>query len=116
MAIISLEGAEFFAYHGFYEEERKIGNKYSIDISVSAEVASAAAEDRLEQTVNYEGLYAIVRQEMQVPSHLLEHIAYRIIEQTYATYPHIEWVEVKVSKYNPPIGGVCHRAVITIRK
>lgn len=116
MAIISLEGAEFFAYHGFYEEERKIGNKYSVDIRVSADVSTAAADDRLEKTVNYEELYAILRQEMQMPSQLLEHIAHRIIEQTYTKYPHIEWVEVSVSKYNPPIGGICQRAIITIRK
>jgi dihydroneopterin aldolase len=66
--------------------------------------------------VNYEDLYAIIRQEMQIPSHLLEHIAHRIIEETYNKYPHIQWVEISVSKYNPPIGGICHRAVITIRK
>ncbi|QHT70087.1 dihydroneopterin aldolase [Rhodocytophaga rosea] len=116
MAIISLEGAEFFAYHGFYEEERKIGNKYRIDLSVSADVSMAAADDDLNQTVNYGDLYAIISQEMQTPSQLLEHIAHRIIEETYKKYPHIEWAEVSVSKYNPPIGGICHRAVITIRK
>jgi dihydroneopterin aldolase len=116
MAIISLEGAEFFAYHGFYEEERKIGNKYRIDLSVSADVSMAAADDDLKETVNYEDLYAIIQKEMQTPSHLLEHIAHRIIEETYKKYRHIEWVEVSVSKYNPPIGGVCHRAIITIRK
>jgi 7,8-dihydroneopterin aldolase/epimerase/oxygenase len=116
MAVISLEGAEFFAYHGFYEEERKIGNKYRVDLSVSADVSLAATDDNLKETVNYEILYAIIRQEMQIPSQLLEHIAHRIIEEIYKKYPHIEWVEVSVSKYNPPIGGICHRAIITIRK
>jgi dihydroneopterin aldolase len=116
MAIIALEGAEFFAYHGFYAEERKIGNKYRIDISVSTDVSLASADDNLKETVNYEDLYAIISQQIQIPSQLLEHIAHRIIEETYKKYPHIEWVEVSVSKFNPPIGGVCHRAIITIRK
>ena len=116
MAVISLEGAEFFAYHGFYEEERKIGNRYGVDIFVSADVSAAATTDILSRTVNYEDLYAILRQEMQTPSHLLEHIAHRIIEQTYSKYPHIDWVEVSISKFNPPLGGICHRSRITIRK
>jgi len=116
MAVISLEGAEFFAYHGFYEEERKIGNRYGVDIHVSADISAAATTDKLSKTVNYEDLYAILRQEMQTPSHLLEHIAHRIIEKTYSKYPHIDWVEVSISKFNPPLGGICHRSKITIRK
>lgn len=116
MAIISLEGAEFYAYHGFYEEERKIGNKYSIDISVAVEASLAAAHDQLQSTVNYEDLYTIIREEMQIPSQLLENIAHRIIERTYTRYPHIEWTEVSVSKFNPPVGGICYRSKITIRR
>lgn len=116
MAIISLEGAEFFAYHGFYEEERKIGNKYSVDISVSADATAGASSDHLQGTVNYEDLYAIIREEMLISSLLLENIAHRIIERTYAKYPHAEWVEVSVSKFNPPVGGICYRSRITLRK
>ena len=33
MGKISLEGLEFFAYHGFYEEERKIGQNSAIVFS-----------------------------------------------------------------------------------
>lgn len=34
LGTISLEGLEFFAYHGFYDEEQKVGNKYSLDITI----------------------------------------------------------------------------------
>ena len=116
MGLIALEGIEFFAYHGFYKEERKIGNKYSIDIIVEANIDKAAVEDNLQVTVNYENLYKIARQAMEEQTKLLEHIAQRIIELTYVQYPLIDSVTVSVSKFNPPIGGVCQRARVTLKK
>jgi 7,8-dihydroneopterin aldolase/epimerase/oxygenase len=116
MGTVSLEGIEFFAYHGFYEEERKLGNKYSVDITVSLDITEAASTDDLQGTVNYEELYDIIRHEMLTPSRLLENIAYRIIDRTYEAYPDVEWVEVSISKFNPPLGGICHRSKITLRK
>ncbi|MGA0559222.1 dihydroneopterin aldolase [Larkinella sp. VNQ87] len=115
MGTISLEGLEFFAYHGFYDEEQKIGNKYSVDITVTADLSEPARLDRLSTTVNYGELYTITHEAMQRPARLLEHIAHNIIEEIRKRYPQVETVEVSVSKFNPPIGGVCHRAKITLR-
>ena len=116
MGKITLEGIEFFAYHGFYQEERKTGNRYSVDISVEADLLQAAEEDSLKETINYERLYQMVSQEMQQPSKLLEHIGYRLIEQAFLDFPEIVSVEVSVSKFNPPVGGVCRRAVVTLKR
>ncbi len=52
---------------------------------------------------------------MSKPSRLLEHIAYNIIEGLRATYPNVESIEVSVSKFNPPVGGVCARSRITMK-
>ena len=116
MGKITLEGIEFFAYHGFYQEERKTGNRYSVDITVDANLSQAAEEDNLKETINYEKLYQMVSEEMQQPSKLLEHIGHRLIEQAFHDFPEISAVEVSVSKFNPPVGGVCRRAVVTLRR
>lgn len=116
MGRITLEGIEFFAYHGFYQEERKTGNRYSVDITVEANLSQAAEEDDLKETIDYEKLYQLVSDEMQKPSQLLEHIGHRLIEQTFSKFPEISLVEVSVSKFNPPVGGVCKRAVVTLRR
>jgi dihydroneopterin aldolase len=115
MGTITLEGLEFFSYHGYYDEEQKIGNKYSVDIVVTANFDEAAQRDRLSATVNYEHLYQITKDVMQQPARLLEHVAYGIIRGIRQQYPNLEGVEVSVSKFNPPIGGVCHRARITLK-
>ncbi len=116
MGTIALEGLEFFSYHGFYDEEQKIGNKYAVDIIVTADFSEAARRDRLSATVNYEALYTITAGVMLRPARLLEHIAHSIIVEVREQYPDVETVEVSVSKFNPPIGGVCHRAKITLKE
>ncbi|GAB2788237.1 dihydroneopterin aldolase [Rhabdobacter roseus] len=114
MGTITLEGLEFFAYHGYYAEEQKIGNRYSLDIVITTDFVAAAHHDRLSETVNYEELYRIAAEVMQERSRLLEHIAFRVIEKVRQKYPRVERVTVSVSKFNPPVGGVCTRAKITL--
>ncbi|WP_026995336.1 dihydroneopterin aldolase [Flectobacillus major] len=115
MGTISLEGLEFFAYHGFYEEERKMGNRYQIDIQITTDFSEAAEKDQLKATVNYVDLYNIIAEVMKIKAKLLEHIGQLIIEKVREVYPNIDEVQVTVSKFNPPIGGVCTRAKVTLQ-
>jgi 7,8-dihydroneopterin aldolase/epimerase/oxygenase len=105
MGAISLEGIEFFAYHGVHEEEQKIGNRYQVDIMVTTDFSEAAENDKLRDTVNYGDLYEIISGVMKIKARLLEHIAQLIISNVRKRYPEIEKIEVSVSKFNPPIGG-----------
>ena len=116
MGIISLEGMLFFSHHGYYDEEQKVGNKYEVDINVKVDLSRPASNDKLQDTVNYEILYQIVNEEMKVPSRLLEHIAQRIIDRTFQSFSVVEEVNVKVSKFNPPVKGVCTRARVELTR
>ncbi|MBD0404720.1 dihydroneopterin aldolase [Flammeovirga sp. EKP202] len=112
---IALEGLEFFAYHGFFEEEQKIGNKYGVDLSVDTNFDNAAQTDNLEGTINYMDLYDIVNSEMSVSCKLLEHLGQKIVDRIYQKWPKTAFqVTVKIKKYNPPIGGVCYASSINI--
>ena len=116
MGTIALEGLEFFAYHGFYPEERIIGNRYGVDISVQTDFSKAAEQDKIKYTVNYGVLYEIVKEEMLVSSLLLEHIAQKIISRVIGQFPQVEAVEITIRKFNPPIGGVCRASRVTIKE
>ncbi len=108
-----MEGLEFFAYHGFHKEEKKMGNRYGVDIMVDTNFETAAARDKLTETIDYTKLYEVIRAEMQQPSKLLEHIAQRISTKVLDAFPQANAVEITVSKYNPPIGGICKRAYVS---
>ncbi len=111
---ISLEGLEFFAHHGYYHEEQKIGNKFAVDITVHTDLSDAAEHDQLKETINYETLYRLIRHEMSEPTKLLEHLGKRIMDVVFDQFPAINEIEVRVSKYNPPVGGICQKATVTL--
>ena len=114
MAFVSLEGMEFYAHHGYYEEERKIGGKYSVDVKLELDVDLAANEDKLEGTINYEKVYELISTVMSEEVALLEFLANQIIKILKSKFPDVKKIWVKVGKYNPPIQGLCHRAVVEL--
>ena len=113
---VALEGLEFHAYHGVYPQERSSGNKFEVDVSVESHIDPSAMADDLSGTINYEDLYAVIKAEMAMPSKLLERVAHSIAEKILSTFSAALSVQVNISKFNPPIGGVCRKASVTIQQ
>lgn len=116
MGKILLEGLEFYAYHGCFTEEQKIGCKYSIDIELNLNLDQAAATDNLSDTVNYSEVYKIVKQEMEKPSKLIEHVAGRIAKNLLSGFEKLDKIVLKISKINPPMGGQVKSACVVLEK
>ncbi|MBT8260140.1 MAG: dihydroneopterin aldolase [Bacteroidia bacterium] len=105
MGIIKLENIRVFAHHGCLNEETKIGSDYRVDLQVKADLKKSAVSDKLQDTVDYVLLNSIVKEEMTVPSKLLETVARRIMKRVFKESEMVKKVSVSVSKINPPIGG-----------
>ena len=105
MAIISIEKMEFYSYHGCFEEERKIGTWFNVDLSMEVDTSKAEETDNLDDTVNYQAVYAVVKREMMISSKLLEHVARRILDAVKQEFPAVSYAWVKIKKMNPPLGG-----------
>ncbi len=104
-AVIELEKMEFYAFHGCYKEEQRVGNKFIVNISIETNISTARISDNIQDTINYVKIYNAVKDEMKQNSHLLEHVAGRIIDRLLHDFPQILHITVKISKMNPPIGG-----------
>lgn len=111
---VELIDIEFFAYHGLYEEERKVGNKYTVDVLIELEKAFEAEEVMLNETINYENIYNAVFEVMTVSELLLETIAQKIIKKLKNEFAEYSKIVVSVCKYNPPIGGICNKSRVTL--
>ncbi|MDR3236391.1 MAG: dihydroneopterin aldolase [Prevotellaceae bacterium] len=116
MGTIELHGMEFFAYHGCLPEEQIVGNYFYVDILIDADLTKAAETDCLDDTVNYQDVYDIVKREMAIPSRLLEHVAGRIVNALQTGIFGIKQVSVRIAKMNPPLGGKIESSVIHIIK
>lgn len=111
---IRLEGAEFRAYHGCYDLEKKVGNRFVVDVCVEAEIGDAAERDDVTSTVNYLEVYSIVEQEMKQVSNIIENVALRIADRVKESWSGVLRVEVTVAKLAPPLGGKVGRVSSTV--
>lgn len=110
---IELTGMEFHAFHGCLESERKEGNTFVVDFLGKVDAGKAAESDDLADTPDYSKVYEIVAAEMAKPSNLLENVAGRIVDAVGSAGLGFRFIKVRVSKKNPPVGGVCAWSRVT---
>ena len=114
LAKIGLTDVRFHAPHGFYEEEQLMGNEFSIDVEVEADVGLAAATDDLAGTVSYATIYYLLQAEMKKPTQLLEALAYRIGNRIMEQFDSVTAVTLRLRKLHPPLGGRVGAAFVEI--
>jgi len=113
---ILLENMKFYSFHGHYAEERKIGNRFLVSVNMDTDMQKPSETDHLEDALDYRSVYETVKEEMKVPSNLLEHVAGRIVDSLCAKFSSIKRVTVKVTKLNPPLGGKTEGVSVVITK
>lgn len=111
MGLIVLEGMQFHAFHGVHAEERLMGGKYQVDVFLDYPFEGNA--DHLEHTANYETVYRLVAGRMETPVNLIEHLAELILADLQHAFSEAK-VRVRVSKFQPPVGGVVERAYVEV--
>lgn len=114
MGIIEIEGMRFNAFHGHFESEQIVGNEFVVYLKIETDCEKAAKTDKLEDALNYQIAYEIVKKEMKIISHLLENVAKRILDSLYEQFISINKAEVKISKMNPPMGGEIGKVSVTL--
>lgn len=111
---ILLENVEMYANHGVFPQETLVGNLFIINLKLKVDFESASKSDDLDETISYAEVFDLVKNEMSIPSKLLEHVAGRIVRVLKNTFPKIEQIELKISKRNPPVGGQVEYASVMI--
>lgn len=116
MGKIILEDISIYAYHGHLPEENEIGGEFLVNLEIDTAFEEACISDRLEDTFDYQKAYNIVKEEMDIKSSLLEHVAERIIDRILSASPLIWSAKIKLSKMNPPFGGEVKAVSVEIKK
>jgi len=100
--LIELRNLKFHAYHGCLKKERVEGGEYNVTLKCWLDLSDAASSDCLDDTVDYSKLYDIVKDEMRIPSDLIEHVAGNILKRVRSFAPQIKSASVTVCKLMPP--------------
>lgn len=112
--VIELENMEFYAFHGCYEQEKIVGNRFIVDLKFTLDATVAASSDNVADTVSYLDVYGVVKREMEITSDILENVADRILASLAGAFPAIESMSVKISKMTPPLGGQIERVSVAM--
>jgi len=111
---ITIEGIKLYAYHGCLPEETKIGGEYIVDVYLTYDFYEAAKSDDLAETVDYCEVFEICKQEMAIPSKLIEHVCKRIYDRIIHKFPKLIETKIKVTKLLPPMNGPVDKVSVII--
>lgn len=114
MERIEINGLRVRAFHGVGEQERRVGNMFSVDVWLETDLGVTMRSDDVADTINYADVVALVREQMAVPSLLLEHVAARIRDCIVARYgDKVKHGSVRVAKLTPPIAAQLDSVAVT---
>ena len=103
---VSIENAIFYGYHGTHPEERKLGQRFEVDLDLFGDFEAAAREDNLEKAANYVAAYERVKAIVEMEPHkLLEALALRLCLAVLDEFAVVEKVTVRIRKPSVPIAG-----------
>lgn len=105
---LSLIGMRFHGRHGVLPEEKLHEQPFEVDVVLHSDMREAAETDDLAATVDYSGIFELVRDIVEGPSvDLIEALAGRVATAVLeATDPaRVEAIEVRVRKPAAPLDG-----------
>jgi dihydroneopterin aldolase len=111
---VSLENIRLYGYHGASENERELGQRFEIDVEITADLSQAVAADSMAKTVNYEQVYRLVEAEVvHEKYHLLETMADKIARDLLIKFD-AEEVVVRIRKPSVPIAGAIDHVEVEV--
>ncbi|MDR7110931.1 dihydroneopterin aldolase [Microbacterium trichothecenolyticum] len=113
---ITLTGVRAYGYHGVFEDERREGQEFVVDVTLYLSTTEAAETDDVADTVHYgEVAERIVELVGGEPLNLIEGVAARIADDL-LTYDLVRMVAVTVHKPQAPITVPFSDVAVTIRR
>jgi len=104
---IFIRGLLIHARHGVMEHESEVGQRFVIDLELSADLAESSRTDRLADTVSYSNVVACATAAFKdVNYRLLERAAGAVADSILNAFPKISVVKVTVHKPHAPIAAI----------
>ena len=113
MVTFGLKGMRFHSFHGYYTEEQSVGNTYELDVLLRTPLKLSNLDDELANTINYESIYRLCKEEMAKPVRLIETVAKSIHDQM-MDLERVNYCKVSIRKMNPLLGGLVDHALVEV--
>ena len=113
---LHVSGSNCYSYHGCLEEELRIGGWFRVDVAIDSDFSKAVESDTLSDAVDYVDVTNLVREQMNLPSRLIEHVGGRILQKLHEKFPGKKSIELKITKLNPPVNSQIESTAIILKQ
>lgn len=104
---IFIRGIQVHAYHGVFEEENRLGQKFVFDVDYWVDAQPYARADDYSHAVSYSDVHDAVIEVAKGPTlKLIEALAEKTAQTLLDRFPPIVMVRVELHKPGAPIHGV----------
>ncbi len=113
---ITLTGLKVFGYHGVLKKERKKGQEFIVDVSVSYKMNKAVDTDNIKYAVNYSQIAMIVKEVIEgEPKNLIEKVADDIANKIIEKFD-VKIVRVTLHKPNAPLDVIFDDVSVSVER
>lgn len=103
---ITLNKLSFYGYHGLFQEEKKLGQRFVVDIELFTPLQTAGTTDNMHDSIDYGKAYDTIKGVVEGGAkNLIEAVAEGIASALFKKFPSLNACSVKVIKPDPPIHG-----------
>ncbi|MDR1992336.1 MAG: 2-amino-4-hydroxy-6-hydroxymethyldihydropteridine diphosphokinase [Nitrososphaerota archaeon] len=114
---ILVVGVKAWGKHGVLGFEKEYAQAFTVDVEIGADISKSCLSDDLEDTINYAGVYDIIRSVIEAQSFaLVERLSYVIIEKIFAFDSRIQRIKIRIIKNKAPLEGQIDGVGVEIEK
>jgi len=112
---VFVTGLSLHAYHGVMPYEGKVGQTFTIDLTLSIDLSAAARSDKVADTVSYDKVVQCASEAFCGQSfRLIEAAAGRVADAVLAAFPRVREIVVTIHKPHAPIAATFSDVGVTL--
>ena len=112
---IFITGLTLHAYHGVMAHEAKVGQSFSIDMTLDIDLSAAARSDKVMDTVSYDKVVEVASDAFSSQRfRLIEAAAGKVADAILAAFPRVRAIEVTIHKPHAPIAATFSDVGVTL--
>jgi dihydroneopterin aldolase len=114
---VFIKGLSLHAYHGVMAYEAKVGQTFSIDLTLTIDLSEASRSDKVMDTVSYDKVVDCVSKAFCAQRcKLIEAAAGQVAEAVLAKFLRVQEIEVTIHKPHAPVAATFSDVGVTLRR
>lgn len=115
MYVIRLKNCCFFAYHGVFDEEERLGQRFQVDAELHVDALAALDADEIGETVDYGLVFTEIERILSGPRRfLIEALALDVARALCDRFAQVVHARVVIRKPNAPVRGVLDHVEVEV--